>query len=546
MPKLSVLIYANQPYREHLPFCLEMLSRQRFKDFEVLLAGDAAEGNTDSVAKVNIQRLAPADSFAAAFNLAAKAAAGTGLVCLNASTLLNPEALGSYARYLAGPGHRLVFGYIGAGSDRTEPGPAEPQAPSLWFPAQQVAYLDYRIIGYRRDGLLGSDYLPEHPHWFATGTNFAIQRDLALELGCDESLSSSRYACVDLAYRAQAQGQRIDFLLDTWAEQLLHPQARLQRPPRRYRPLPVQEPARLIFTAQGKRILLEQLFGHYFQQDPQHDGPGRHRLSQPDAAVDLPNDFYAMIGHYQLNWRPTDARPAFLIIGAQKAGTTSLHNYFAEHPQCLPPRIKEIHFFNRDENFIQGPDWYLDHFRFESGKLSYETTPAYLFDEQVPARIGAFAPAIRLIAILREPVARAFSAWNMYRKMPPHHYLHEARSFEQTIGDALSGDPTHGYLERGRYIEQIQRYLQYFPREQLLLLDFDELTGNPDASLARCSAFLDLNPPLQLPEDAKKVYNAGKYRESLPEEIKDRLQAYFSPFNRQLREAFDLDYAWLV
>ncbi|HEY9840469.1 MAG TPA: hypothetical protein V6D23_08455, partial [Candidatus Obscuribacterales bacterium] len=310
MPELSILVYAHSQHQAHLPFCLEMLSRQRFRDFEVLLAGEAL-GDDAYAGKLAIKRLPPANSFAAAFNLAARAAASTGLVCLNASTLLNPEALGSYVMYLAAPGHRLVFGYTGSGSDRTKPGPAEPQAPSLWFPAQQVAYLDYRIIGYRRDGLLSSEYLPEHPHWFATGTNFAIQRELALELGCDESLPSSRYACVDLAYRAQAQGQRIDFLLDTWAEQLSHPQTRPLPPPRRYRPLAAQEPARLIFTPQGKRALLEQLFGHYFLQDPQYDAPGRRRLSQPDAAVELPNDVYAMIGHYQLNWRPADARPAF-------------------------------------------------------------------------------------------------------------------------------------------------------------------------------------------------------------------------------------------
>ncbi|MEZ0369820.1 MAG: sulfotransferase domain-containing protein [Candidatus Sericytochromatia bacterium] len=548
MTRLSVLVYGTLAQAAHLPLCLEMLSRQRFKDFEVLLAGEAAAGDSGNQAKLAIRQLSPAGSFAQAFNQAAGLATGDGLVSLNASTLLNPEALGSYAMYLAGPGQQLVFGYMPTGKDRTAAEKHNPHAPSLWFPDQPVAYLDYRITLYRREALLSSEYLPAYPYWFATGTNFAISRALALELGCDESLTSSRRACVDLAYRAQQQGQRIDFLVDAWAEQLIQPaDPQPYRPSRRYRPHRAQQPARMLFTAKGRQILMDHLFGHYLQQDPRYDEATRNQLAQPGAELDLGSDHYAMIGLYQLKQRPADARPGFLILGAQKAGTTSLYHYLDGHPQLIAAYKKEISYFNRETNFALGPEWYLDHFLFAEGKLAFEGTPEYLNNERVPARIAAFAPGIRLIVILREPVARAFSAWNMYHKLPKHHFLYDARSFEQAISDALATEKDlHGYLDRGRYLEQIRRYLEYFPREQLLLLDFDELTTHPDASLARCSAFLGLSTPLQLPEGAKKVYNPGKYREPLPEALKARLQTYFSPYNHQLREAFGLDYAWLV
>lgn len=137
-------------------------------------------------------------------------------------------------------------------------------------------------------------------------------------------------------------------------------------------------------------------------------------------------------------------RPRFLIIGAQKAGTTSLFDYLSHHPYLVPSRQKEVCFFSNDELYQKGEAWYHSHFpmpyRVLKGSLAYEATPEYLFYPQCPERIFQYNAGMKLIIILRDPVERAYSAWNMYRRFqkdPVNFRLAEFRNFEQAVSDEL-------------------------------------------------------------------------------------------------------------
>ena len=535
---LSLAVLTGPAYETHLPLCLEMLARQSFHAFEVQVLDQGSDTGAEAcrafARRLSLQHVAlPASlTTAACFNRALAASRHRWLVCLNASTLLNPEALASYAHYLAAPGAGLIFGYLGTGVDRTEAGPDQAHAPSRWFPGCQVAYLDYRIRLYKPDFLVSPGLLHQHPYWYASGSNFALSRELAA-LPWDESLGDWRLACVDLAHRALAAGQRIDFLVDAWAEQVIHPEAAApERPGRRFALLTAREPARLLFSQTGRDTLLAALFSHYLPADPRH-GP-----AQGEAQVLTLADQYAISGIHRLTAKPADARPDFLIIGAARAGTTSLHNALALHPRLSAALSTHIDFFSHDETFARGLDWYLDHFFFAPGKLCFETSADYLPSPEAPARIAAFHPGIRLIAVLREPMSRAFSEWrNRHREGD------DPRSFEAAIAAALAGDPDTHYLERGKYAEQLQRYLARFPRSRLLLLDYAELLQDHNRALQKCCTFLGIDP-LELDPRQMPRLPAGAPT-PMPAALQQELQAYYRPHNRRLRDELGLDYAWL-
>lgn len=541
---LSVLILCAPGQESQLPLCLEMLTRQSFRNFEVLILDGTQSPQAQASCAAFADQLdlhhlpRPRETNAARFNAGRDAALCPWLVCLNAATLLNPEALKSYAAYLLTPtpGPRLVFGYLGTSVERTEATPDHPYAPSQWFPDQQVAYLDYRIQLYRRQGLQPTPDLSKHPYWYATGSNFACSRSPNAPdeiILADPTIGDWRLACVDLAYRAQQQGASIDFLLDAWAEQLLEaaPAA-----PRRYPLLQADPPARLLSSEAGSQALLSRLFDHYLPGDPRYEASGRALLAQPEARIALELDHYTLTGRYKLTSKPAGARPDFLLIGAHRAGTNALHYALARHRELNPPIMTEIHYFNLDINYARGRDWYLHHFEFTPGRLSYDSSAGYLPSPDAPARIAAFHADIKLIAVLREPVARAFSDWNLCHGLSPSNPAYDPRSFEAALAA-----PDNIYLERGRYAEQLARYSECFAPEQLLLLDYAEFVAEPAKTLAKCCAFLGI-APLEL---AQMPRFPGKYGTPLHEATRDWLRAYYAPHNQRLKQAFGLDFAWL-
>lgn len=238
--------------------------------------------------------------------------------------------------------------------------------------------------------------------------------------------------------------------------------------------------------------------------------------------------------------------PSFLVIGAQKAGTSALFKILATHQDVLAPVVKEQHFFDIDAEYEKGLRHYTKAFPMVpwrgATKVTFETTPNYLFQERVPPRIHRFLPHAKLIAVLRDPVSRAFSAWNMYHQFKGHpRYAHlvDVRTFEQAVEDELAGrthlDP-HLYLARGCYATQLRRYITLFGRERLLVLKHKELDADPLAVMNKCTSFLGLAPYAADPERLAVRDNVRPYAKGMAPELRLRLEAHFAPAMQELED----------
>ncbi len=186
--------------------------------------------------------------------------------------------------------------------------------------------------------------------------------------------------------------------------------------------------------------------------------------------------------------------PNFIIIGSQKAGTTSLYHVLRKHPQIFMPKKKELNFFFQEDEFARGLSYYEDYFAPapEDAIAVGEASPGYICHPEGPDRIHAATPDARLILTLRNPVERAYSQyWDNRRR------LSESLTFEETIETAL--DSTFetgklGYFSRGTYMQYIERFLARFDRERLLILLFDDLQNNPAEFYRSCFDFLGVDP----------------------------------------------------
>ena len=254
--------------------------------------------------------------------------------------------------------------------------------------------------------------------------------------------------------------------------------------------------------------------------------------------------------------------PDYLIIGAQKCGTSSLYRYLNEHPAVAPAAGKEVHFF--DWHFRRGTGWYRAHFpttayremfRARTGQrlVTGEASPYYLFHPHAPKRVRALLPDVRLIALLRDPVERTISA-----------YYHQVRSGTETLAleEALDREPTRltheierlqrdesyksfahrqfSYMARGHYADQLLEWYRHFPRERLLVLRSEDFFEDPGQVMAQVFDFLSL------PRSASSAFpqfNAGDYPEVDPA-VRTRLTAHFASHNDRLYALLGRDLGW--
>jgi hypothetical protein len=284
--------------------------------------------------------------------------------------------------------------------------------------------------------------------------------------------------------------------------------------------------------------------------------------------------------------------PGFLLIGAQRAGTTTFFDDLLRHPELVGPlggdavawARKEIHFF--DERFGRGTDWYRSFFPLESRRwaarrlgrdmLAGEATPYYLFHPAVPERVAATLPDVRLIALLRDPVARAYSHYEMMRRTG-----REKLSFEEALAaeeerlagveEQLATEPVeltksghrihyhhrhHAYFARGLYADQLERWLDHFPREQLLVLRAEDYFVRPEELYAETLAFLHLRPrPLGAlkkrvttaspghPWSRREKRNRASY-EPLDPAVRAELAERYAEPNRRLARLLGRDFGW--
>ncbi len=188
--------------------------------------------------------------------------------------------------------------------------------------------------------------------------------------------------------------------------------------------------------------------------------------------------------------------PHFLIAGAPKSGTTSLYRILSQHPQIFLPEVKELHYFDNEEYFSNGINWYASHFQnARHNQICGECTAAYLYYPGVPSRMkSALGDELRIIFILRNPVDRAYSEYlHNYRRG----LIHED-TFEKAIESEFKNqslplfDRRHfSYISRGWYSRYLKNYFQVFSREQVLILLFEEdFLHNPEQTISKILSFI--------------------------------------------------------
>jgi Sulfotransferase domain len=284
------------------------------------------------------------------------------------------------------------------------------------------------------------------------------------------------------------------------------------------------------------------------------------------APTDTPTPLLKKL--YRAATNPIRLLPDFIIIGTQRGGTTSLYSYLVEHPGIGAASIKEVHYFDTP-HYKQGLAWYQAHFPSLLEKyyaqhvhkldfMTGEASPYYLFHPHVPRRVANVLPEVKLIVMLRNPVDRAYSHYH-HERAGGHEHL---ATFEEAIEqeerrlagelDKMQADEFYAsypfrhfsYLARGIYIDQLQRWLSFFPREQVLILKSEDFYANPAGVFQQTLAFLNVSTPVQNSQKQEfKQYNLTT-PPSMDAATRAGLLAYFAPYNAHLYEFLGRDFGW--
>ncbi len=275
----------------------------------------------------------------------------------------------------------------------------------------------------------------------------------------------------------------------------------------------------------------------------------------------------ALEGFLTVRKRQADrAPPDFVIIGAQRCGTTSLFRALAKHPAMMPNVInaKGIHYF--DTSYHQNKDWYLAHFPSTSEREAHaakigqqaiagEASPYYMYHPAGAERMANAIPDAKLIVLLRNPVKRAIShhlhmVWEGHESIKD---IDEALDLESTrlagIEEQLLADPKlvsrphqhYSYIDRGHYASQIERLYNHFDQKNVLVMTTEKLISESESSLSTIQSFIGLEPD---PSIQLEKRNASSKFEPNPETV-SRLTKEYAESNQRLADLVDIDIPWL-
>lgn len=268
-------------------------------------------------------------------------------------------------------------------------------------------------------------------------------------------------------------------------------------------------------------------------------------------------------------------RPTFLIVGAQKSGTTAMFRYLAGHPEIVAPEQKELNFFMCPSVVALGYDYYHTHFPVKTaentGKRTFEASPNYLVSAEAPRRMWDYDPNLKLIILLRDPVKRAHSAWSMYQRFfrkKPDWYFEWMLRCDASVdrGRYLVRPPTFGesyradieqemeaiaaarpieapFLRHGCYEEQVRAYLDVFPREQVYIESAERFRAETAQVLAELLVFLGLSPHQWRDDELQPVFT-GDYTTAPPEDCVELLTSFYRARNQQLFALLGKEFPW--
>jgi hypothetical protein len=219
-------------------------------------------------------------------------------------------------------------------------------------------------------------------------------------------------------------------------------------------------------------------------------------------------------------------RVGFLIAGAQKGGTTSLDAYLRQHPEVGMARTKEVHFFDAGRRLKGWGKYRKYHRQFTprpKTKIYGEGTPIYLYWAEAMRRVWEYNPGMKLIALLRNPVERAYSHWRMERRRGIER-LSFAQAIRQEPERAREALPVqhriYSYVDRGFYSEQIRRVRRYFPRQQLLFLKSEDFFRDPAKAMKTVTDFLEVE---RHRFQTETIHNIGTIADPMGKKDKDFL-----------------------
>ena len=258
------------------------------------------------------------------------------------------------------------------------------------------------------------------------------------------------------------------------------------------------------------------------------------------------------------------ALPDFVVIGAMRGGTTQFYMLLTKHPNIKRAASKELHYFDDPERFSRGIEWYKRCFPAPGRRNGHKTiigeaTPRYLLNPLAPERMAQQVPDARLIVLLRNPIDRAYSQYTRWARRGV-----KVPTFEEAVEEELAsmadkeasplaqgdrsgtgrGRRRFYQLERGIYVDQLVRWREFFPGEQMLVLKSEDFYGRTAEVLKATQDFLRLPyqeiklPPRTMSRKAEVRY------EPMDPATRERLETFFEPHNQRLYELLGRDFGW--
>jgi hypothetical protein len=263
------------------------------------------------------------------------------------------------------------------------------------------------------------------------------------------------------------------------------------------------------------------------------------------------------------------------IVGTQKGGTTSLFNFLEYSSEVTGSYNKEIGYFSRIKIYNKGKVWYENRFCYNKSKglKLVDATPEYLYYPEVPEKIFKYNKAAKIIILLREPISRAFSHYSMFKKFnqapkkskkrlyndffknnlqisSPLWDLVNAKEFP-VFSDIIeneislnSQDLEPSFIKRGLYYEQVERYLKIFPKENVLILESNELKNNKKQSLLKVCNFLKISNVFLKNQDFKNSHIGTYQSKKMDDNTKIKLKEYYKLPNNKLFSLIGKKYNW--
>lgn len=250
-------------------------------------------------------------------------------------------------------------------------------------------------------------------------------------------------------------------------------------------------------------------------------------------------------------------RPTFLVLGAAKAGTTSLCHLIGQHPDVYFTPPKELHYFSFDEAFARGDSWYERWFEGANGEAQIgEGSTTYSIRKLFPRaaeRIHAYDPGLKLIYIARAPLTRIESGWLQLRHFGPELPFAHVELSAMPEGlvvaedfDAALHAQADALIESTNYWRELEVYRALFPDDQLLVLQFEAMRADPAAALRRVFTFLDVDPDFTPPDldvrlnpsEVRRLPRGFLWRFWSDPKRRRAYTAFASRFPRTFRDAF--------